>query len=1105
MMESKDQDLKLTSNQLLAVEAWDQDVLVTAGAGSGKTRTLVARYMTLLRRGVSPRQMAAITFTEKAAREMRNRVRNQVARRAKKSATAEDHMYWQNLVSQMDSARIGTIHSLCAEMIRTHPVEAKVDPDFNVLEEGPSTAIKAQTIQDALVWATGEGETAPLFRIFSTSRLSDLLHFALDHRLDLVPFLSSPDGLDRGWQFGLKEITAFIERKDISQAVSTLDSLDERGDLERDAGLRFAEQVYAFLSIWRSLQDAMIDGELILAAQDLFKMRREHMRMNIGKRDSLAKRELRLIREAYDESLAPWVGGISSSDLPLSDEVESLMQDAFLRIRTLMAYTVGNYRASLEASYSLDFDDLESKALEILRVEDIRQRWRSILQAVLVDEYQDTNARQQDIIQFLCTGRPGSLFVVGDARQSIYRFRGADVTVFRQLQEEIKKSRGKVVELDMTFRAHPELLGCLDELLAPILGTQDLPDILYHVPYSSLSSARKSPREGIAPPYVEILCGVGPSAEEARPVAAQILTQRLIELHAEGQIRRWDEVALLFRASTGFQPYEDALELARIPFVTIAGRGFYDRPEIRDLLNMLRALADPEDDLAMAGCLRSPAFTLSDEALYRLRWSGSERRSMWGALGGDLDGLSDQDRESAERAHQILATLIPLVDRLSVAELIKNLLDLTDYRAIMAAGHSRLWRNVDKLLWDAHSSQLYRVRAFLDYIQTLRDVGIREGEAPAEAEGALQLMTIHRAKGLQFEVVVLADASRSPSGRAQVAYLSPEIGLSVKPDGLETSSLMTKLAQWIDKRESIAEENRLLYVALTRAREKVLISGHLTETRSGVSTGGWLKAILETLEVDFHSGVVRQEQWHQREFPSGAAVAIWIGAGGGEEKTASEEKLEWPESSARPLYQPLYAVSADKADPEEEMDPARDWRATGEHVHAPAAAIGRMVHEVIRRWTSPQDPSTDALLEHLALQEGLIDPGQSGRAIRESRNLLERFWIDPLRERIGQADERYHELPYTLSLPQGGMDIGTIDLLVRYDDRWTIIDFKTDELRDEEELDKAVEGYRPQLMRYKNAVRELLGNECQVILCFLDYEGAVEWVELNHPSKAAPG
>jgi ATP-dependent helicase/nuclease subunit A len=399
MEEHNGLDHKLTAKQDLAVKTWDRDVLVTAGAGSGKTRTLVARYLALLDRGVSPRQIAAITFTEKAAREMRNRVRHRVIQLTQKPGTIDDQMRWQNLVSQMDSARIGTIHSLCAEMIRTHPVEAQVDPDFSVLDEGQSAALKAQSVQDALVWATGEEQTAPLFRIFSTSRLSDLLHYTLDHRLDLMPFLMEPEGIDRGWQKAIKEIKTFTAREDVAKAVSTLDAIDLGGDLEADAGLNFAEQVYAFLATWREMMVALEEEDLILVAQHLFQMRREHMRMNIGKKNSLAKAELQVVREAYDEGLASWVGGIKSSDNPPNEEIEHLMREALPRIRTLVAQSMGNYRASLDRVYSLDFDDLESKALEILEQEEIRQKWQSILHTVLVDEYQDTNARQQEIVR----------------------------------------------------------------------------------------------------------------------------------------------------------------------------------------------------------------------------------------------------------------------------------------------------------------------------------------------------------------------------------------------------------------------------------------------------------------------------------------------------------------------------------------------------------------------------------------------------------------------------------------------------------------------------------------------------------------------------------
>jgi ATP-dependent helicase/nuclease subunit A len=214
-------------------------------------------------------------------------------------------------------------------------------------------------------------------------------------------------------------------------------------------------------------------------------------------------------------------------------------------------------------------------------------------------------------------------------------------------------------------------------------------------------------------------------------------------------------------------------------------RVFYNRPEVRDVLNLLQALADPWDDLAMAGLLRSPAFGLSDDALYHLRWLSGSKQTYWGALQGDLASLPEPDQGYARRALELLSRLQPWVDRLPVSELLKRLVDGVDYRAILASAQSaaaRLWRNLDKLMADAQVSRLVNVRAFLEYLDTLRDVGAREGEAPADAGGAVRLMTIHKAKGLEFPLVVLADAARQRRNTNEAAYLLPGTGLAFRLD-----------------------------------------------------------------------------------------------------------------------------------------------------------------------------------------------------------------------------------------------------------------------------------------------------------------------------------
>ncbi len=297
----------------------------------------------------------------------------------------------------------------------------------------------------------------------------------------------------------------------------------------------------------------------------------------------------------------------------------------------------------------------------------------------------------------------------------------------------------------------------------------------YAVPFSPLASYRAKPQAGISEPYIEFLYGLGDSADVAHESAAQLLAQRLLTLREEEKIS-WDQVALLFRASTGFPDYERALESAGIPFVTVAGKGFYDRPEIRDLLNILRALENPWDDLAMAGLLRSPAFGVSDAGLYQLRWSKPWRDpvSYRTAIAGDLSFLSEVDRDHAIRAKGIIEHLAGMVDRVAVAELLKQVSgrDALFCDSLGGRDGGSPARNVDKLLSDAQSSGIVRVGEFLEYIESLREAGAREGEAPSEAGGAVRLMTVHKAKGLEFPVVVIADASRGrPSTQGSRSYI----------------------------------------------------------------------------------------------------------------------------------------------------------------------------------------------------------------------------------------------------------------------------------------------------------------------------------------------
>lgn len=1077
---------KLTSEQAECALERGRDVAVTAGAGSGKTRTLVARYASLLADGITPRQVLAITFTEKAAREMRSRLRGALEDLTKTADSGQEKEFWAGLNSQMDSARISTIHALCAEILRSHPAEAGVDPRFEVLDEAQTSLIKSRVVQDTLVQMATQKEYHPLFRGLETTGVEELLINLLKYRLDAQQVMEHASGYNDGL---LSYIAHRMSLPIFQNAIRELKGYSKK-DLITDAGPVLAEQILDLLNLWDQAEASLKQGDMITCASLLFRIRREKLKLT-AKKGSSAKDTLKELQEAYDEFLNPLIRGKVSGDVPPSPEAESLFSDLIPLIRKGNELLTQLYRTELDRLHALDFDDLEYGAVQLLQREEIRVLWRGEIKSLLVDEFQDTNPRQREIVEAL-SGENGKLFVVGDAKQSIYRFRRADVTVFRDVLDQTKRVHGLVKNLDLTYRAHETLLNATGDLLSIVMGKGRDPLRPYLIPFEPLRADRKNPPEHISEPHIEFILGAGNDADEARPVVARALASRLLELKRENQIRQWDDVALLFRASTGYTYYEDAFEDAGIPFVTVAGRGFYDRPEVRDVLNILRALADPADDLAMAGLLRSPAFGLSDPALYQLRFMSGHEISFWTALQGDLSGLDGEDQKKALRALRILKDLVPLADHEPVAELLKSLVDAVDYRAILALDNrrgssGRLWRNLDKLIMDAQNSGQVNVHDFLEYMSTLKDSDAREGEAPSDAQGAVRLMTIHKSKGLEFPVVVLADASRKPINRGQSLYLLPETGLALK---LDPSPMIYRYAKLIDDDQEVAERGRLLYVALTRAKDKLIINGHLT-VKKGAKTDGWMNELSNSLNMDLDNLTNKPGEISTYNTASNHQVqaSCFLSDQAVTSHAQNETYQDLDANTEPPLFRSLLEQGAEVLGGDEDIV-KRDWRATNTTMHIPPQVIGTMTHKALELWLSSDDPRLIPLLETLALDAGLASQEVRIEAVRRVRELIERFCIHPLFEEITNSDARYHEVPYTY-MDEGRTQNGYIDLLYRKGDVWHIVDFKTDSINSKTELNKLLDLYTPQLFRYAKAVHGLLGQIPQLKICFLDNEGEV--------------
>ena len=1154
-----------SDEQLPAVVARNSDVAVTAGAGAGKTRTLVSRYLSLLADEVPLRAIVAITFTKKAAREMRTRVRQEIRRYLQTGDLSDgERRRWSDYYEGLDAARIGTIHSLCAEILRHHPAAVGIDPRFDMLEEGQMALLQAQVVHDALGWAAENAEVASLFDLFGDQGLQRVLSSMLAKRLDIADAWACVSADPWAvWQPALVgPIRAFVDNAAVQADVADLLALRSDGTLARAAAagdllapdLATALEHFDAIAAARATDDwAEISRHLAPLRGVLRQKGRQTNWAPARPKDAIASLQAR-----HDEVLGDLVKKPVDLDLDrrLACEVVPALMTVFGQARDAYDRAKGQVQA-------LDFDDLEAVALRLLQEDsEARAYWRQEIQALLVDEFQDTNERQRALLQTL-NGDGDKLFIVGDAKQSIYRFRGADVTVFRTERQEIA-AHGQGLDLATSYRAHRALVEALNALLRPVLGDQEDSQRPYVEPFSELNPYRDAPAAGLQPPYVELHLAAGSKAGGALDRAAQVVAARLAALVEHGGIvlpRRDEEtgaevtqplsygdVAILCRASTSFPAYENALERAGIPYLTIAGRGFYDRPEVRDVLNALRALADPTDDLALAGLLRSPAFGLSDIALYRLREAqhAARRPSLWDQLitiaalchpessegsqlstaatpsPGDTPSLGDETPRAAHAA-AVIGRLNRMVGRTPVADVLKAFLDATSYRAILLrAGAARAEGNIAKLLADAHASGIVGVDALVEYLAELRDVAPREGEARALASGAVQIMSVHQAKGLEFPVVVIGDASRDARSGGTGLIIDGVLGIvpSLSEDRVSTgaqgerlvetvSSLAHGLARGHEEDQERAESDRLLYVAATRVRELLIINGVLGVSKGGgVNLGGWLKRLdlalslvarapscdgagcaQQTLSLTLGAQEALCTLYEpEAELPS-AAVATPKAS-----SPAPPEDLRLLEGVASRAQQIDEAVKDADRDP-----PRRVWRVVPRTpgARAPSWVVGNLVHLALTDWAFPDDaPDFYARSAMEARSCGLTDEVRIGDAVQRAARILTWFQSTALYDEMAAAEQRLSEVPYSVLDRDGRVDSGVIDALYRHEGHWRLVEFKTDALKDSADLEAPLHAtdYVRQVERYLAAAERLLGERPQPVLCYLNCGGRVHLV-----------
>jgi ATP-dependent helicase/nuclease subunit A len=1192
-----------TDQQRAAIRMRKVSVALSAGAGCGKTSVLTERFLSHLepagKRPATTRlnQLVAITFTERAAREMRDRIRN-TCRQRLLDCPKEQAPYWRELLRELDSARISTIHSFCGALLRSHAVEAGLDPRFRVLEETQAETLLYELIEQELRRRLADGEEALLELAvrFNLDRLREMIAELLGrrHEIDWAFWKGqTPEAIVAGWEAFWRDECLPRQLRRLAESPEAK-MLRETAEQSPSAHPSMRERFAVLCECLSSLSAAVDFQPLIDRLQDAARVQGGGTKKDWSSEEHYErfKNAAAAFRKKLDAAKERLV-----FDSTAAQPVAAWGLD-LLRIAESVGETYAREKQRLGV---LDFDDLLIHARNLLagpQRKPLRQRWARNLRLLLVDEFQDTDPLQVELIQALCDHKiaQGKLFFVGDFNQSIYRFRGARPEVFRRLREKIPPP-GRL-PLTLNFRSQPAILEFVNTLfrdpfdpkyeelharrcqttsppaveflwaVAGIqssefgvqgsgFGIQGSGNSIQHSAGYPLGGIQHSPDRPHSDSLTEEEAAedVAPAAIRrrrreaegiARRIRAMLDHQEKIVVDQESektgrpQLRAVQpgDIALLFRALTNVQYYEEALRRSGIDYYLVGGHAFYAQQEIYDLLNLLQAIESPADELSLSGVLRSPFFNLWDETIF---WLARQPKGLSVGLFSDLPvELIPEQAERVRFAAATLQELRELKDRLPIAGLIQRALDRTAYDALLLAeflGERKL-ANLKKLINQARNFDQSGIFSLADFIAQLKDFVVRQPKEPlaatqAETASVVRLMTIHQAKGLEFPVVFIPNLDRKLRGPRRSAAFSPRLGALVPGESvLDGFDLYMQLEQEEEEREDL----RLLYVAATRAADYLVLSAGVDDLKK--VTGPWMGLL--AVNYDLSTGRPRKD---------GPLVEIVFGEPRREsilpelkgkrpldklhtdaEKCLAAEKVHLPSglapippdprgrrqfsfsrltgkmhSLAAPLRAPTEGWSGEAPKEYPGVRAAQDIPINGDDQppRLDPRGLGSLVHAVLAEVDFAQPGDWEPILTRYAelhLQQGEMN-------FPEVQEMLARFLDSPRARQIAQARQVHRELEFLLAWPPGNPDPegkflqGYIDCL--YQDAagaWRLLDYKTNRIT-AETLPTIAAQYELQMLVYALAVETLLKNPPQEIILHFLRTGEEHRFPWNEKSK----
>jgi len=971
-----------TPEQREAIDTPARRVCVDAGAGSGKTRVLIDRLLRLLDPAggnVPFDRIVAITFTNKAAAEMRSRLREAAHERAIEGGTAG--YFWRDLERKLDAARIDTIDAFCLKLLKEHAVALGLDPEFTIPDEAAETILRGEVIVTTLrgLLEQDDPHAFALITEFGLYALKEMLDGMLTQRESTETAIAEWSGLApeaivdkaRAVTEAIFRERVFTEnnRRTLEEAHFTLSELTA---LCKDPQDIMAMQHKAAL---KGIDQALAADTVaaFAAARPAFWA----YPLNRGSNTAWSDKNAKKVVIAVVKTVRAIFEGIK-----IPEENPEITQRSAALVHALMAVfeaAVAAMDAEKARRQAFYFDDIMRRTVAVLQEDAaLRRQVAASIDHLLIDEFQDTDPRQLVIANLLHGETHGpSLFIVGDAKQSIYRFRGAEVSVFAEAREAAGGADGRQIAMNRNHRTVPEVLGFVNDFFE---GSGALAAV--EQPYRPMDIWRPVANE----PRVEFLQPVldeksaAADGREAEGVLIAARLKRMCELepvtigdapHARRAL--YGDAAILVRTLNDVLPYERALVDAGVPYYIVAGKGFYEQQEVIDLRNLLAVVADPFDEVSLAGFLRSPIGGLSDDALLAL-CERNRTLSRAFAHGAAPDGFGEESAWT--RARALVAELGKESQR-PLADFVALALARSGYEAMLMGlrlGESRV-ANVRKVadlasaFEDIEGASLPRFIAYMDEVAAKE---IQEGEAGLQREGAnaVAIMTIHKSKGLEFPIVCLPDLGRQlrrPETTREVVHR--QHGIALKPtgdDGEPATDWLHFALSTLREEEEDAERARILYVAMTRAQDWLLLG-------AGVNGSGatWL----DMLEGQFnflsraHGDVVTGGNWQavvRRELSAAESGAAEDAAGTVVDAKAAQRLAE-PIERAAPHGRTV-SVSALLNAMEGRVgfeDEAHEPRTGADDPLMDGKTRGSIVHGFLERWDLGGEPAeaVDAVLK----------------------------------------------------------------------------------------------------------------------------------------------